>query len=73
MEQRSRKTKGVKRQLFGAMLLSVTVLNSMLALKAGAQLGAFNIITLSIGAVLLASGVFAKRCSGHRRENGRPI
>ncbi len=73
MEQKSGKTKGVKRQLFGAVLLSVTVLNSMLALKAGATLGLFNLAILSLGAALLASGLLAKRCSRQRSKQGRPI
>ncbi len=73
MNESSKETKGVKRQILGAVLLSLGLLNCMLSLKAGVQLDSYNLALLSTGAVLLLSGLMAKRCSRYRDKEGRPV
>ena len=72
MEQKDRKTKGVKRLILGLVLLSLGLLNSMLALKAGLKLDAFNLAILSLGAVGLLSGLLAKRTIRANRRGTEP-
>jgi hypothetical protein len=76
MEQTIRTSTGVKRQLLGVVLLSIALLNSMLALKAGARLDPFNLALLAIGGALFASGVLAalqaKRRTKGSSDEGRP-
>ncbi|MBE9528638.1 MAG: hypothetical protein IME99_05315 [Proteobacteria bacterium] len=72
MEHQKRTSTGVKRQLLGTVLLCIALLNSMLALKAGARLDPFNLALLATGGVLLASGLLAKRWARGKREQGRP-
>ncbi len=60
MEPRSRKKRGVKRQVSGCVLLSLGLLNLMLTLKAGLRLDTYNFIILASGALLLLSGLLAK-------------
>jgi len=56
----------------GTVLLSIALLNSMLALKAEARLDPFNLAILATGGVLLASGLLARRCARGKKEQGRP-
>jgi hypothetical protein len=75
MEFQKKRSTGVKRRLLGIVLLSIALLNSMLALKAGTRLDSFNLAILAVGGVLFASGLLAAllaRRTGGRRNEGRP-
>jgi len=51
---------GAKRQIFGCVLLSVGLLDSMLTLKGGLGPDAYNFVMMLFGAIFLASGIRAR-------------
>ncbi len=64
MPVKSKRVNGVKRQLLGAVLLSLGLLNCLLALKAEQfLLERYNLAILCSGAVLLLTGLWARRAA----------
>lgn len=53
--------KGVKRRLFGGVLLCLGFLNTALLLKAGFPQDPFNYLLLGSGALVFASGAISSR------------
>lgn len=52
--------RGIKRKIFGASLLSVGLLNSMLTLKSGIAPDAFNYLIVVGGVIVFCSGLWRK-------------
>lgn len=57
----ARSRKGVILQLFGVVLFSLGLLNTMLTLKGGLEPDRFNYILIILGVVFIASGVWQSR------------
>lgn len=62
--------KGVTKQFFGCVFLSLGFLDLMLALKSGFEADWFNYLLLSAGAGLLSVGIWQYR---ERRETADPV
>ncbi len=56
-----RSKRGVILQLFGVVLFSLGLLNTMLTLKGGLEPDRFNYILIILGGVFIASGVWQSR------------
>ncbi len=56
-----RTPRGVKKQFFGVVLLSLGLLNTMLSLKTGIEPDVFNYFLVLAGAIILSVGIWQAR------------
>ncbi|MBI1913095.1 MAG: hypothetical protein HYS21_14000 [Deltaproteobacteria bacterium] len=53
--------KGIKRQFFGCVLLSLGFLNTLLSVRAGVEPGWFNYLMIIFGSIFLGTGIWQAR------------